>query len=342
MYKLQSITMAALAIVCLPAVFQVKAQAAEPLQLVNKFDMPAAVHGKFDHLGVDLQGNRLFAAAESAHQVLVFDLRSGKFIRSIDGIQIPHAIFVRHDLNRIYVTDGGAGTLNVYNGTTYALLKSIPLKVDADSIGYDPATHLLYIDNGGGDAHESFSMLSVVDTLQAKKVADMKIDGDTLEAMALEASSSRMYVNNAAENKIAVVNRKTLTLEASWPVTMGKRNVAMALDEASHRLYVACRSGVIVVINTQTGKELQTLPIGKGVDDLTFDPASKRLYAPCGADGLVYVYQQQTPDHYVLLGKVPSGPAGKNGLLVKSLDRYFVILPPQETSSGSINAYAVR
>jgi DNA-binding beta-propeller fold protein YncE len=65
-------------------------------------------------------------------------------VRSIPDIRIPHAIFVREDLNRIYVTDGGAGALKVFDGRTYSLLKSIPLKLDADSIGYDPATHYLY------------------------------------------------------------------------------------------------------------------------------------------------------------------------------------------------------
>jgi hypothetical protein len=57
--------------------------------------MPASVRGRFDHLGIDQKSGRLFVAAESAHQVLVFDLHSGKYLRAISDIQIPHAIFVR-------------------------------------------------------------------------------------------------------------------------------------------------------------------------------------------------------------------------------------------------------
>jgi DNA-binding beta-propeller fold protein YncE len=304
--------------------------------------MPDSVQGKFDHLGIDPRGGRLFVAAESAHQVLVFDLKSGKYLRSITGIEIPHAIFVRQDLDRIFITDGGAGAVKVYDGKTYALLKTIPLRVDADSIGYDPATHLLYVDNGGGDAHETFSMLSTVDTTRDAKVADMKIDGDTLEAMALEKSTDKMYVNNAAKNQITVLDRKDRTILANWPVKLGKRNVAMALDEAGHRLFVASRSGTISVFDTGTGKEITSLPIGKGVDDLAFDPASKRIYAPCGGDGLIYIYRQRAKDRYVLLGKVPSGPRGKNGLLDTSLGRYFVIVPPQGSTPGAVYAYALQ
>jgi DNA-binding beta-propeller fold protein YncE len=314
----------------------------EAFRPVAKFAMPASVQGKFDHLAIDYRGSRLFVAAESAHQVLIFDLKSGKYLRSIEGIEIPHAIFVREDLNRIYITDGGSGALKVYDGTTYSLLKSIPLKVDADSIGYDPATHLLYIDNGGGDAHESFSMLSIVDTTREAKVTDVKIDGDTLEAMVLEKSSDRMYVNDAAKNEIVELNRKDHSIVASWPVKLGKRNVAMALDEGGHRLFVASRSGNISVFDTATGKELTSVPIGKGVDDLFFDAARKRLYAPCGGDGLIYVYQQGAEDQYTLLGKVPSGPGGKNGLLAESLGRYFMIVPPQGSTPGAIYAYSIQ
>jgi DNA-binding beta-propeller fold protein YncE len=319
-----------------------RAQSPAALRPLAKLVMPSSVQGKFDHLGIDQKGGRLFVAAESAHQVLIFDLKSGKYLRSIEGIEIPHAIFVREDRNRIYVTDGGTGALKVYDGTTYALLKTIPLKPDADSIGYDAATHFLYIDNGGGDAHETFSMLSVVDTTRDVKVADIKIDGDTLEAMALEKSTETMYVNNPAKNQVEELNHKNRSITASWPVTLGKRNVAMALDEAGHRLFVASRSGNISVFDTATGKETTSMPIGKGVDDLAFDPAGKRLYAPCGGDGLIYVYQQGATDKYTLAGKVPSGAGGKNALLDKSLGRYFVIVPPRGTTAGAVYAYALQ
>jgi DNA-binding beta-propeller fold protein YncE len=329
---------------CLTALIfpMARAQSPLPLRLDAKLTMPASVQGKFDHLGIDQKHGRLFVAAESAHQVLIFDLESGKYLRSIEGIDIPHAIFVREDRNRIYVTDGGTGALKVYDGDTYALLKTIPLKVDADSIGYDPATHFLYMVNGGGDAHESFSMLSVVDTTRDAKVVDLKIDGDTLEAMALERSTERMYVNNPAKNQVEELNRKSRSVVASWPVTRGKRNVAMALDEAGHRLFVASRSGDISVFDTATGKEVKSMPIGKGVDDLAFDPATKRIYAPCGGDGLIYVYQQGEKEQYTLAGKIPSGPGGKNALLDKSLGRYFVIVPPKGTTAGAVYAYALQ
>lgn len=317
-----------------------RSQDSSPLKLVQTLQLPADVKGNFDHFGVDLKGNRLFATPEDYKAVVVFDLKTGKLIRTMDGIGRPHAVLYREDLNRIYITDGNAGDLKIFDGATYQLLSTAKLLEDADSIGYDPATKYLYIDNGGGDVHETYSMLSVVDTTAGKKLADIKIDGDTLEAMALEKSSPRLYVNNRAKGQVTVVDREKREVIASWPITKCKPNVALALDEANHRLFAACRDGEIVVLDTQTGNELSALPITKGVDDLTYDPATKRVYAAC--DGSADVYEQSSADKYKLLGNVPTGPHARTARLVPELNRYFVAVPQHGTTSAEILIFEVH
>jgi len=318
---------------------QARCQVAAPIKLIQTFELPAEVKGNFDHFGIDLKGGRLFATPEGYHAVVVFDLKTGKLVHKIGGIGKPHAVLYREDLNRIYITDGDAGDLKIFDGATYGLVSSVKLLEDADSIGYDPATKYLYIDNGGGDVHETYSMLSIIDTTAGKKLADLKIDGETLEAMTLEKSTSKMYVNNRARNQISVVDRAKRELVASWPVTQCKPNVAMALDEANHRLFVACRSGVISVLDTQTGKEVTSFPITKGVDDITYDPASRRVYAAC--DGAVDIYEQSGPDSYKLLGNVPTGPMGRTARLVPELKRYFVAVPQHGTTSARVLVFDV-
>jgi len=315
--------------------------AANPtLKLVATLKLPMDVKGHFDHVTADVKGHRLFTTPEDYKAVIVMDEQTGGIIHVISGIERPHAVLYREDRHRLYVTDGGAGDLKIFDSQTYQPVASVKLLPDADSMGYDPATGYLYVDNGGGDAGETYSMFSVIDTTRGTKVADIKIDGDTLEAMALETSSPRIYVNNRAKNEIALVNRQTRSLIESWAVTMGKVNVAMALDEANHRLFVGCRSGQIVVFDTGSGKELQALPITKGVDDLTYDPASKRIYA--AGDGAVDVYQQSDPDHYSALAKVETGPMAKTARLVPEMHRYFVAAPLHESTPAAILVYEVQ
>jgi DNA-binding beta-propeller fold protein YncE len=285
---------------------QARCQEAAPLKLVQTFKLPADVKGNFDHFGIDLKGDRLFATPQGLHAIAVFDLKTGKLVHKIAGMGKAHAVLYREDVNRIYVTDGDAAALKIFDGTTYAPVSSVKLLEDTDSMGFDPATKYAYIDNGGGDAHQTYSMLSVVDTTAAQKLADIKIDGETLEAMALEKSSSKMYVNNRAKNQVAVVDREKREVVESWPVTLCKNNVAMSLDETNHRLFIACRTGTIAVLDTQTGKEVTSFPITKGVDDIVYDADNKRVYAAC--DGAVDIYQQSDPDTYKLPGQHDSCP----------------------------------
>ena len=83
---------------------------------------------------------------------------------------------------------------------------------------------------------------------------DIKIDGDTLEAMAVEKTGNLLYLDNPAKNTVDVIDRKTNKMIAAWPVKLGKDNSTMAFDEPADRLFVGCRNGVLVVFNTQSAK----------------------------------------------------------------------------------------
>jgi DNA-binding beta-propeller fold protein YncE len=320
-------------------VFSVKAQQSAPASLIQTTELPADVKGHFDHFGVDLSNGHLFATPEDYKALLVFDTSTGKLIHTIGGIERPHAVLYRQDLNRIYVTDGGAGELKVYDGKSFSLVGEVKLLKDADSIGYDPETKYLYIDNGGKDVGQPNSMLSIVDTTACRKIADLSIDGETLEAMALDHYRPRLYVNNKAKNHITVVNRWKRSIVTEWPVTLGSGNVAMALDEPHQRLFVGCRSGHIVVFDTNTGKELQALPIAKGVDDIVYDAASKRLYAAC--DGSVVVYEETDADHFKNLSPIATSPSAKTARLVPELHRYYVAAPAGGGKPAQILAFGV-
>lgn len=116
--------------------------------------------------------------------------------------------------------------------------------------------------------------------------------------------------------------------------------MAMALDEAHHRLFVGCRDGQIVVLNTANGQEIAALPIAAGVDDVAYDRATKRIYAAC--DGAVDVYEQKDADHYKMLGKIASGQLGRTARLVPELNRYFVAVPPHGPTGAEILVYQVQ
>lgn len=303
----------------------------QPLTLVQSIEMPEVPAGPYaDHMALDLKGQRLFTTPQANKAVDVLDLKTGKVLHMIAGFGNPHAILYREDRNRLFVTDGGIGALRIFDATTYKELKSIKLELDADGIGYDAATGYLYVSNGGDAAGKEYTFLSIIDTAREEKIGDIRIEAPGLEAMVIDPSSGRLYINLPESSSIAVIDLQKRAVIANWPLTKGKENMAFALDTAQHRLYVGCRDtdvrGSIVVVDTETGKELDRLPIGGWVDSMFYDPKESRIYASSGV-GEVFTYEREADGHYKALEAVDTAVMAKTALYSPELNRLFVAVP---------------
>ena len=155
------------------------------LELSQSIPLPELHDGDFDHFTVDLNGARLFVAAEENSKVLVFDLRTHELLHTITDLKAPHSLLFREDLKKLFVVDGDLPACRIYNSETYQAIATIKLLNDADSMNYDPATEYLYIVNGGREAHVPYELISVIDTKTNKLLSEMRIDSDHLEALAI-------------------------------------------------------------------------------------------------------------------------------------------------------------
>ena len=175
----------------------------------------------------------------------------------------------------------------------------------------------------------------MVDVKNHKDLADIKIDGERLEALALEKSGSRLFVNVTSLNKVAVIDRESRKIVATWDITDAKENVSMALDEADHRLFIAARSpATLVVLDTETGKAVATLPSAGGVDELAYDAQRKRIYMSAG-EGFVNVYQQKDENTYEAIAKLPTRPGARNSKFVPDQNRLYVAIPAEKNGKAA-------
>ena len=91
----------------------------------------------------------------------------------------------------------------------------------------------------------------------------------------------------------------------------------MALDEADHRLFVVTRRPAqLVVLDSDSGSTVATVPCVNDADDLYYDAGRKRIYVP-GGEGLISVIQQADADHYQSLANVPTTVGARTGLWVR-------------------------
>lgn len=317
------------------------AQDKTPLRLVQTIDVPGVRH--WDHFGVDLKGNRLFVASEEEPAVEIFNLKTGEHIRSLTEFKEPHNVLPFPELKRIFIVDGGASEIKILDYDSYKLIGHIPLTIDADPIVYDPASKYLYVVNGGREAHTPTCLISIVDTATGKKIADMKLDTNRLESMAIEKAGPRLFVNMTGINSIGVVDREKRVVVQTWPITAGKDNVPLQYDEATHRLFLATRKpSKLVVVNADNGKEVVSLDVADYVDDLTYDAAHHRLYIPGGGEnGAVSVVEQRGADDYKVVATVPTKPGAKTARLVPELNKYYVGVPAKDGQPAQILVYDV-
>jgi DNA-binding beta-propeller fold protein YncE len=320
---------------------QSPAQEKAPLRLVQTITVPGV--RKWDHFGVDLKGNRLFVTSEEEPAIEVFDLRTNQHLQSLTEFKEPHNVLPFPELKKIFVVDGEASEIKILDYDSYKLIGHTELTIDADPIVYDPVSKYLYVVNGGREAHTPTCLISIVDTTTGKKLAEMKLDSNRLESMAIEKSGPRLFVNMTGINSIGVVDREKRAVVQTWPVTAGKDNVPLQYDEATHRLFLATRKpSKLVVVNADNGKEVTSLDVADYVDDLAYDASHHRLYVPGGGgNGAVSVVEQRGADKYQLIATIPTKPGAKTARLVPELNKYYVGVPAKDSQPAQILVFDV-
>src|SRR5262249_61831350 len=124
----------------------VNAHAGEPtpLRLVQTIPLPN-VDGRIDHMAVDIKGQRLFIAALENNTVEVLDLRAGRHIRRITGLHEPQGVSFIPEFIKIFVANAKNGACDVFDGSSFQLIKVINFSPDGDDIRYVATTLRFYV-----------------------------------------------------------------------------------------------------------------------------------------------------------------------------------------------------
>lgn len=239
----------------------------------------------WDYISVDPPNHRLFVT-RGTHTIAV-DEFSGHVLGNIPGQKHSHGVALVPKLGRGFITDGGgSGKIIVFDSKSYAVLGAIPAMPDADGIIYDAKLNRVLAVSGDGGKLMTFS--PEIDT-KTGKVETIDLGGSP-EFLASDGSG-KVYIDLEDKNVVAVVDLKTRKVVSRWPVAPGGHPVGLAMDPASHRLFIGCRNPQkLVIMNATTGAIEGALPIGSGVDATRFD--SGRAFASTG-DGAITVADEQ-------------------------------------------------
>jgi DNA-binding beta-propeller fold protein YncE len=296
------------------------------------------IKGRIDHMEVDVRGRRLFVAALENGSVEVIDLRKGKWSRNIPGFQSPQGITYLLTLNKLFVANENDDSLRVFQGNTLALIDTICLDKGGNRIAYDPRSGNLYVGYGGRSAKKDYGEIGIIDPRSDRRIGDIRVGIRPAEIL-IDKSGGKLFVFDSIANQIQLIDPKTRQIIFTWPVNSQRPGDA-AFDEASHRLFFGTRTPAeMIVIDSDSGNIVADLPTVEGMDGVYFDARRKRIYVSGGRDfevGAVFVYEQQSADHYTQLGQVPTRAGAGTSLWSPELNRLYVAAPTTDKEAAAI------
>lgn len=304
------------------------------LQLQQEIPVPN-VMGRLDHMSSDSKRRLLFVSALGNNSAEVIDTFGGRVVHEItEGLSQPQGILYVPDFNRIVIANAANGKVNIYDGTSYELLKSLDFSPDPDNLRWDATSKLAAVGYG-----EEEGGIAFIDVEGGKQVGDVLKTGGHPESFQIEASGGHVFVNCPdAENIVESIDRKTGKV-TKWPLKGLRGNFPMQLDEKDHRLFTVTRKPpMLVVLNTQNGQEVVRLRTSGDSDDLFFDASRNRIYV-AGGQASISVYDMHDPDHYSLLERVPTTIGARTAYFFVSRDLFYLGIPAKEGQPSQIWAF---
>lgn len=259
--------------------------------------------GSWDYAEYDAARHRLFVARVGG--TLVLDANTMKPVGTIPALAgtRAHGVAFAGEFGVGMTSDGNDQTSTVFDLATLAPLRHVALGISPDAIIYDPASHK----GVGFDGDDNIAV--AFDPRTGSISARVKLPGSP-EAPAADGKG-RLYVNLSDTSEIAAIDTRSWAVEGHWPIGGGCDDpTPLSIDPIHERLFVGCRSGVLVVLDATTHSPITSLPIGKGADSVAYDPSSNLIFVSCN-DGTLTIIKAISPSRYDVVQTLVTTPAAR-------------------------------
>lgn len=303
-----------------------------PLAFVKSIELPH-VEGRIDHLAFDVRTGHLFVSALGNNTVEVLDTKAGTHLTSLPGFAEPQGIAVVPDARIVAVANRRNGQVMLLNADDFRRRATLQPGDNADNVRYDAAASRLYVGFGSG-------AIGGIDPQDAKLTGQVGLPSHP-ESFQLERTGTRIFVNVPNVAQVIAIDRNSMKIVASWPVSTAGACFPMALDEANHRLFIGCRRPAkAIVLDTSTGREVTSFDIVGDTDDLFYDAARKGLYVS-GGDGFVDTIEEQTPNGFVRIAHDATAAGARTSLFVPEQRRLYLAVPHRGSERAEIRVFDV-
>jgi YVTN family beta-propeller protein len=248
-------------------------------------EIPIGGEGSWDILTINSAASRLYLS--HATKIVVVDPNKNAVVGEIADTPGVHAFVAVPEVQRGFSSNGKESKASVVDLTTLKTTSKINTGSNPDAVVYEPRHGEIYVFNHTGNS------VTVINSKTATVSATISLGG-TPEFAAVDQAAGRVYCNIEDKSEVAVIDADKHEVVARWSLAPGEGPSGIALDAAHHRLFSGCHNKMMVMLNTESGKVVGSVPIGAGVDGCAFDDATQLAFASCG-DGTTTIAKEETP-----------------------------------------------
>jgi hypothetical protein len=259
--------------------------------LLKKYPFGAAegsTREYFDYVTVDSAARRVYLSHGT--EIKVLDADTGALVGSITGLKQDHGVAVAAEFGRGFISDGAQGKVIIFDLKTLKVTGEAVADKDADCVIYDSFSKRVFVMDG--DPHNA----TVIDAKSGSVLGKIDLGGGPEFAVA--DGKGTVYINLEDKSELVAVDSTSMKIKSRWPLAPAGAPTALAMDVAHHRLFSAGRNPqMMVVLDSGTGKVIQSFPISAGVDAAAFDPETALIFVST-RDGVVHVYHEDSADKF--------------------------------------------
>jgi DNA-binding beta-propeller fold protein YncE len=259
---------------------------AESLPLRKVVDVPlTGGSSRFDYQSLDPAGGRLYIAHLGAGQVIAFDTRRRRIVKTIGNLDGAHGVLAVPALKRVYATATDSHELVALRASDLKVLARTGSGSFPDGLDYAPVQKEIYVSDKSGDAEV------VIGAVGGKKRAAVALGGEAGNVK-YDSVARRMLVAVAGREQLVAIDPRTRRVTARYALRGCSGAHGVQLDAPRRLAFVACEGNAkLIVVDLKRKRATSTHDVGTGPDVLALDSGLHRLYV-AAESGSVAVFAE--------------------------------------------------
>ena len=269
--------------------------------------------GGWDYLTVDSEARRLYVSR--GNRVVVIDLDNETVVGELPDTPGVHGVAIAPESGKGYTTNGGDGTVTVFDVKTLKATGKIEARGVPDAILYDSVSKRVFTFNHKTDD------ATVIDTTTDTVVGTIAFESEPEAAVA--DGKGHVFVNLRSTSEIGEIDAATLKVVNRWPLAPGVRPNGLGIDAKNRRLFSTCGNQKMIVMDADKGTVLGTAEIGRGSDGCFFDSAKGLAYSSNG-EGNVTVVSESEPGKFEVVATIPTQASARTMTIDPKTHRLYL------------------